>query len=105
MLNLKKLFLLISVLIISMTSIVSYADESAGQYIKGSAITADVKTQLLTDSDIKSMHISVKTMKGVVTLTGTVVTEDQKTKAGQLAAQAKGVKSVTNKLVVKPAAK
>jgi hyperosmotically inducible protein len=72
--------------------------ETAKQYVSGSTITADVKEKLLADSDIKSLHISVKTVKGVVTLTGKVETKAQKEKAAEIAKNVEGVKSVVNKL-------
>ena len=76
--------------------------ESASQYVKGSTITADVKARLLADPDVKSMHISVKTVKGVVTLSGKVESADQKQKAVAIASQVNGVSSVKDKLVIKP---
>ncbi|MES2216981.1 MAG: BON domain-containing protein [Pseudomonadota bacterium] len=79
------------------------ATSSTGKFIKASAITADVKAHLLADSDIKSLHISVKTTKtGVVHLTGYVQSDDQKQKAITIASQVDGVKSVDDKgLIVK----
>ena len=77
---------------------------TTGTFIKSSAITADVKAHLLADSDVKSLHISVKTTKGgVVHLSGYVLTEDQKQKAVTIASGCDGVKSVDDKLLkVKP---
>lgn len=93
-------FLLTSML---MMSSVSNA-ESFMKYIKDSAITADVKTKLLADPDIKSMHIKVKTSGNKkVTLSGSVDTDTQKQKADDVAKTIAGDGNVKNDLVVKPA--
>ncbi len=86
-----------------MMSSVSNA-ESMMKYIKESAITADVKTKLLADPDIKSMHIKVTTSaKKHVTLSGYVNTDAQKQKADDVAKTIAGDGNVKNDLVVKPA--
>src|SRR5579871_3342114 len=45
---------------------------STGQYFSDTAITTKVKADLLADSDISSLKISVTTKNGNVTLKGTV---------------------------------
>lgn len=81
----------------------SQQHETATQYIKGSTITANIKTQLLADPDVKSLHISVKTVKGVVTLRGYVENAMQKEKAVSIAKNVDGVKTVKDELKVRPA--
>lgn len=65
-------------------------------------ITARVKAELLGDHGLKSMQISVETVKGVVTLTGTVDTKANSNKARARAMAMEGVRSVSNELVVTP---
>jgi len=77
--------------------------ETTTQYVKGSTITADIKTRLLADPDIKSLHISVTTKKDVVTLQGYVETQAQIDKAISIAKEVDGVTSVNNKLKIRPA--
>ncbi len=63
-------------------------------------ITARVKTDLLAEPGLKSMEISVDTIKGVVTLTGKV---DSKANAEKVVARTiaiSGVKGVNNQLNV-----
>jgi hypothetical protein len=64
-------------------------------------VTAKVKTKMAADDDVKALQVNVDTKDGVVTLTGTVDTRTQATKAEQLAAGTEGVRSVTNNLVAK----
>jgi hyperosmotically inducible protein len=99
----KKLLVMVGMVVISATTITSHAatTASATTYVKDSAITADVKAKLLADTDVKSLHISVRTMHHKVILTGHVETTDQKEKAGSIASSADGVTSVENKLMVK----
>jgi hyperosmotically inducible protein len=99
----KKLLVMVSMVVISSAVMVNYANaaETSKQYVKSSAITADVKAKLLADSDVKSLHISVKTVHDKVILTGHVDTAAQKDKAGSIAAACDGVASVDNKLKVK----
>ena len=57
---------------------------------------------LATTDDLRDSTINVDVETGVVTLSGTVATPAQKTKAAQVAKGVAGVKSVKNDLTVKP---
>jgi hyperosmotically inducible protein len=57
-------------------------------------ITTKVKSELATTKNVKSSDISVTTMDGVVTLTGTAASAAEKTKVEAVAKKVKGVKSV-----------
>jgi hyperosmotically inducible periplasmic protein len=57
-------------------------------------ITTKVKSELATTKGISSTDISVSTMDGVVSLTGTASSATEKTRAEQVAKKVKGVKSV-----------
>jgi osmotically-inducible protein OsmY len=104
MLKLKSFIFIVSCLLCCFSVNVfatTATNETTGEYIQGSAITASVKAKLLADSDIKSFDISVATVNGVVTLKGTVDTKDQMKKAEMLAKEVKGVKKVDNQLQIK----
>lgn len=75
--------------------------ESTGQDIDDTAITAKVKAALLNDSQVKSTEISVTTFKGVVQLSGFVDNNDQKDAAENDAKNVPGVQSVKDNLTVK----
>ncbi|OLC39722.1 MAG: hypothetical protein AUH81_00930 [Candidatus Rokubacteria bacterium 13_1_40CM_4_69_5] len=74
--------------------------KSAGQTIDDASITASVKSKLVADKASNLTRVDVDTNNGTVYLNGTVETAEQKTRAEQLARQAKGVKSVVNNLQV-----
>jgi len=76
-------------------------NHTAGQYIDDTAITTKVKAGLTGDSAVKSSDISVTTNQGVVTLSGTVDTSDQKSAAAKDAGAVAGVKDVTNTLTTR----
>ena len=64
------------------------------------AITTAVKTKFLADTAISGLKIDVDTKGSVVTLTGTVPTEAEKTKAVDTARKTDGVKDVVDNLKV-----
>ena len=75
--------------------------ESTGEYVDDSVITATVKSLLAKDDFLKSFEISVETFKGRVQLSGFVNSQKAVDKAGEIARSVKGVKSLKNDLIVK----
>ncbi len=74
-----------------------------GEFVKDSAITAQIKTKLLAAEDIDSLRIQVDTdNNGVVVLTGTVKTEAEKDRVHNIVHSVDGVKNVFNKLEINP---
>jgi hyperosmotically inducible protein len=82
--------------------------ESTKQYFSDSEITAKVKEKFIKEKlfgkeKIAAMGVHVKTKKGVVTLRGTVATQDEADNAVNLAKSVEGIKDVVSKLKVKEA--
>jgi osmotically-inducible protein OsmY len=75
--------------------------ESTGQYIDDSVITAKVKAAIFDEATLKTLQINVKTYKGVVQLSGFVDSAPSVKKAGDVAGSVNGVVSVKNDLIVK----
>ncbi len=73
---------------------------TAGEPIDDAGITASVKSKLVADKMSNLTRVDVDTNSGSVYLNGTVETVEQKTRAEQLAWQARGVKTVVNNLQV-----
>ena len=65
-------------------------------------VTTAVKSKLAADDTVKAYRIDVDTKDGVVTLNGTADTQANMSKAQTIARGIEGVKSVDNKLTVKP---
>jgi hyperosmotically inducible protein len=70
------------------------ADMDSDQPVTDTWITTKVKTELATTKGVESMDIDVKTVNGVVTLTGVLESETAVKKAVAAAQSIKGVKSV-----------
>jgi osmotically-inducible protein OsmY len=73
-----------------------------GVAIDDTEITAKVKGAIFAEPGLKTLQIGVDTVKGVVTLTGTVDSQLSSDKAKTIAGAVSGVASVDNKLVSKP---
>jgi hyperosmotically inducible protein len=79
----------------------SQALTKVGDAIEDGAITAQVKTALLADPDIKeAQRIDVDTRAGVVSLSGNVPSSASRGRAEHIADKTRGVKAVENHLVV-----
>ena len=79
----------------------SRTQESTGEYVDDSVITAKVKNAILDDSSLKVFQINVETFKGVVQLSGFVDSAQGASRAAVVASRVSGVKSVRNNLIVK----
>ncbi len=77
--------------------------EKAVAAIDDAEITAKVKAAIFAEQGLKTLQIDVDTAKSVVTLNGTVDSQESSDKAKALASAVTGVKDVENRLVVKPA--
>jgi len=75
--------------------------ESTGQYVDDTAITAKVKTAIFQEPSLKSAEINVETFKGVVQLSGFVASEAAIERAVALTQGVAGVKSVKNDMRMK----
>jgi len=80
----------------------SEVSANTAQAYDDTEITTKVKAELLAEPGLKSMQISVDTIKGVVTLTGSVDSKANSDKAKARTMAISGVKDVNNQLVVTP---
>jgi osmotically-inducible protein OsmY len=74
----------------------SFADKP----VSDDSIYDYVKRKLANDQVVKGGALEIDVKQGVVTLRGTVETDQQKQKAERLAKKVKGVKSVVNEIKV-----
>ena len=65
-------------------------------------VTAAIKAKLVANRDLSALSISVNTTEGVVTLSGTVSSPEDISKAMLLAMETDGVREVVSTLQVKP---
>jgi len=95
-----KSLAVILVLAAAVSACTKTTGKTAGENVDDASITASVKSKLVADKVSNLTRIDVDTNNGTVYLNGTVETPEQRTKAEQLAWQAKGVKAVVNNLQV-----
>ena len=88
-----------------MTTAPGQAAEQAVGKVSGTigdaAITAKVKAAIIAEPGLKSTQINVDTANGVVTLSGSIDSQQNMDRASQVAQSVGGVKSVDNKLSLK----
>lgn len=90
--------LLATLLALALLSTVCLA---ADKTINDNAIYDNVRIRLASDAEVKGGALGVDVKQGVVTLTGQVDTDRQRSKAGKLAKKVKGVKQVVNNISLK----
>jgi hypothetical protein len=83
---------------------VTMAEQSnkAGVVIDDAEITTKIKAAIFAEPGLKTLQISVDTVKGVVTLSGSVDSLSASDRAKALAGAVLGVNEVKNQLVIKP---
>jgi osmotically-inducible protein OsmY len=84
-----------------MTAATDRAATKAANALDDATITAKVKTAVLAEPGLKSLQIGVDTVNGVVTLNGTVDTQEMKDRVTNIAHGVDGVRSVIDNLAVK----
>jgi hypothetical protein len=85
-----------------MASATDKATAKAAAAMDDATITTKVKAAVLAEPGLKTLDITVDTHAGVVTLAGTVASNDLKQRAEQIAQGVEGVRQVSDQLVVKP---
>ena len=73
----------------------------AREAVGDGALTAKIKSKMALDDSVKALNIDVDTVDGVVRLTGTVQSQQERDKALALARETVGVKEVRDGLLIK----
>ena len=78
------------------------AQQTTGEAaVDDAVVTAKVKARLVDDEVTKAHQINVETFKGIVQLSGSVDSEEARSRATELAKNVGGVKDVKNALQVR----
>ncbi len=75
---------------------------STGEYIDDHGIASRVKSALKDDAVYKYEDVNVTSFRGTVQLSGFVPTDEQKTRAADLASHVQGVLQVQNNITLTP---
>ncbi|MBN3831871.1 BON domain-containing protein [Burkholderia sp. Ac-20344] len=79
----------------------SSSRSTTGTKIRDATITTKAKAELVGTNGLSSGDIHVKTQRGVVTLTGSVPEEQQRTQAVSVVKQVDGVQDVRDQLTIR----
>jgi osmotically-inducible protein OsmY len=74
--------------------------DSAGQYLDVSVVTARVKSLLAEDDMVSVFQVSVATFRGIVRLSGSAGSQEAVDQAGRIALGVPGVNAVENDMTV-----
>jgi osmotically-inducible protein OsmY len=99
--NFKRVSVLIAAFALVAGCASTSTQESTGQYMDDSAITAKVKAAIFNDPSLKSAEINVETFKRQVQLSGFVSTSANMDEAVSVARGVGGVLSVKNDMRLK----
>lgn len=92
---------ILGVSLMSLTACESMTGKTAGQTVDDATVTASVQKKLMGDKLSNFARISAGTDRGVVTLRGMVSSEEEKSRAEDLARQVDGVTRVENILSIR----
>lgn len=85
----------------SLSACQTMTGRSAGRYIDDKTITGELKAKLTADRAVNLTRIGVKTVNGVVTLTGVADSPEEKIRAEEIAMKVGGVSQVRNEVQVR----
>ena len=94
---------LLGLLLVQASGCQSYRDAETrtyGERLDDVSIRTSVKLRLIGAEDVRSLNVDTEVFKSVVTLTGTVATEELRQKVLSIAGEVKGVKRVVDQLEV-----
>ncbi len=74
---------------------------AAQHALANTTLTGKIKAKIALDDTLKGSSIGIDTTDGVVTVSGSVASPAQRSRALQLVRETEGVKTVTDRLVVK----
>ena len=98
MIKLKHRFAL--VIAAALLGLAGCASPGGTSFFDDAAVTARVKKAIYNEPSLKVMAVGVATEDGVVSLTGTVKSKAERSKATAVASKVEGVKKVKNDLKV-----
>ena len=96
--KLKQRFAL--VIAAALLGLAGCASPGGTSFFDDAAVTARVKKAIYNEPSLKVMAVGVATEDGVVSLTGTVKSKAERSKATAVASKVEGVKKVKNDLKV-----
>ncbi len=81
---------------------VTREQSTVGQYVDDTALTTEIKARFAKSPEVAATAIKVKTLNGVVQLSGFAKSYTEKNEAESIASKVDGVKRVVNDIIVSP---
>lgn len=100
MLEFKRLWIGLVLIALAAAPAAGQAREQREPGLNDNWITTKIQASYFLDEDVKSRNIDVRTVNGIVTLTGVVANEQERQQALQIARTVDGVKQVVDRLRV-----
>jgi hyperosmotically inducible periplasmic protein len=76
-------------------------ESTPSEYVDDVALTTQIKSAMAEDKAVDALDVNVDVKNGKVTLTGLASTSAEKSRAGQIARDVRGVKGVDNQIEIK----
>ena len=92
--------ILLSLVIVWSLAVSASCGKTVAARVDDASVSTRVKTALLNDPEIRAQSINVDTVQGVVTLTGSVRTAQERDKAVAVARRSSGVTDVKSALQI-----
>ena len=89
-------------IVLALSGCVALTGETAGENLDDAVITTEVKAKLAAEKVLHTTRVGVKTERGVVHLTGSVDTADERSQINKIVKGVKGVRDVVDRLEVRP---
>jgi len=94
--------ILLVLLLMALSGCVALTGETAGENIDDAVITTEIKAKLAAEKVLHTTRVGVKTERGVVYLTGSVDTADDRGKVAEITRKVQGVRDVVNRIEIRP---
>lgn len=89
-------------IVLALSGCVAVTGETAGENLDDAVITTEVKAKLAGEKVLHTTRVGVKTERGVVYLTGSVDTADERSQINKIVRAVRGVHDVVDRLEVRP---
>ena len=76
-------------------------ESTPSEYVDDVALTTQIKSMMAEDKAVDALDVNVDVKNGKVTLTGLATTAAEKSRAGQIARDVRGVTGVDNQIEIK----
>jgi osmotically-inducible protein OsmY len=89
-------------IVLAFSGCVALTGETAGENVDDTVLTTEIKAKLAAEKVLHTTRVGVKTERGVVYLTGSVETAEERGQINKIVRGVRGVREVVDRLEVRP---